>query len=54
MSELNHLEIQFLLLNDFRLGIPLEEFERYGDMLVNIHFRDKGTAAATTATTRQS
>ncbi|KAL7415696.1 cyclin PHO80-like protein, partial [Mrakia frigida] len=28
-SELNQLELQFLLLNDFRLVIPLEEMQRY-------------------------
>lgn len=33
-SELNQLELQFLLLNDFRLAIPIEEMQRYGDRLV--------------------
>ncbi|ORY82476.1 cyclin PHO80-like protein, partial [Protomyces lactucae-debilis] len=36
LSELNHLEFQFLLMNDFRLMIPLEELQRYGDQL--LHF----------------
>jgi hypothetical protein len=27
LVELNHLELQFLLLNDFRLAVPLEEME---------------------------
>lgn len=34
MVELNHLELQFLLLNDFRLSVPVEELEAYGTMLV--------------------
>ena len=33
-SELNQLELQFLLLNDFRLAIPIEEMQRYGDRLL--------------------
>lgn len=33
-SELNQLELQFLLLNDFNLAIPLEEMQRYGDQLL--------------------
>ncbi|KAJ9479058.1 PHO85 cyclin-6 [Pseudozyma hubeiensis] len=32
--ELNQLELQFLLLNDFRLTIPLEEMQRYADQLL--------------------
>jgi hypothetical protein len=32
--ELNQLELQFLLLNDFRLVIPREEMQRYGDRLL--------------------
>jgi len=32
--ELNQLELQFLLLNDFRLVIPPEEMQRYGDRLL--------------------
>lgn len=34
LSELNHLEFQFLLLNDFRLMIPMEELQRYGNQLL--------------------
>lgn len=34
MHELNQLELQFLLLNDFRLVIPLEEMQRYADQLL--------------------
>jgi len=33
-AELNQLELQFLLLNDFRLSIPSEEMQRYADHLV--------------------
>jgi hypothetical protein len=33
-AELNQLELQFLLLNDFRLVIPLEELQRYADQLL--------------------
>ena len=42
-SELNQLELQFLLLNDFRLVIPLEEMQRYGDQLL---LYSEGGAAA--------
>ena len=34
VHELNQLELQFLLLNDFRLVIPLEEMQRYADQLL--------------------
>lgn len=34
MNELNQLELQFLLLNDFRLVIPLDELQRYADQLI--------------------
>ncbi|QSL64069.1 hypothetical protein MERGE_000224 [Pneumocystis wakefieldiae] len=34
LSELNHLELQFLLMNDFRLMIPLKEMQQYGDQLL--------------------
>lgn len=40
MPELNHLELQFLLLNDFRLSIPVEEIEAYGTMLVEFYARE--------------
>ncbi|KIR32058.1 glycogen storage control protein [Cryptococcus deuterogattii MMRL2647] len=33
-TELNSLELQFLLLNDFRLRVPVEEMQRYGDRLL--------------------
>lgn len=38
--ELNHLELQFLTLNDFRLSIPVEELEAYGTMLVEFYARE--------------
>ncbi|CAJ0836869.1 6745_t:CDS:2 [Entrophospora sp. SA101] len=34
VSELNHLELEFLVLNDFRLAITVEELQRYGDQLL--------------------
>lgn len=40
LVELNHLEIQFLLLNDFQLFVPVEELEAYGTMLVEFYVRE--------------
>jgi hypothetical protein len=40
LNELNHLELQFLLLNDFRLSVPIEELDRYGTMLVEFYARE--------------
>src|SRR5215471_3895478 len=40
LLELNHLELQFLLLNDFRLAVPFEELEAYGTMLVEFYARE--------------
>ena len=40
LVELNHLELQFLLLNDFRLSIPVEELEAYATMLVEFYARE--------------
>ncbi|CAG8764706.1 35405_t:CDS:2 [Gigaspora margarita] len=34
VSELNQLELEFLILNDFRLAISVEELQRYGDQLL--------------------
>ncbi|CAI2161960.1 15870_t:CDS:2 [Funneliformis geosporum] len=34
VSELNQLELEFLILNDFRLAITVEELQRYGDQLL--------------------
>ena len=38
--ELNHLELQFLLLNDFQLFIPVDELEAYGSMLVEFYAKE--------------
>ncbi|KAJ5826027.1 hypothetical protein N7474_003165 [Penicillium riverlandense] len=66
LVELNHLELQFLLLNDFRLAIPVEELEAYGTMLVEFYAREvltqqqqqqrpmDSSTASTTATTDSS
>ncbi|KAL5621760.1 hypothetical protein BROUX41_006660 [Berkeleyomyces rouxiae] len=40
LAELNHLEVQFLLLNDFRLFIPAEDLEAYATMLVEFYARE--------------
>ncbi|GAA95674.1 uncharacterized protein L969DRAFT_92801 [Mixia osmundae IAM 14324] len=39
LHELNQLELQFLLLNDFSLVIPLEEMQQYADHLL-LHWQD--------------
>lgn len=45
--ELNQLELQFLLLNDFRLVIPPDEMQRYGDRLLGYwESREAEVAAA--------
>jgi hypothetical protein len=50
LVELNHLELQFLTLNDFRLSIPVEELESYGNMLVQFYAREElATRADSTA-----
>ncbi|TGJ84913.1 hypothetical protein E0Z10_g3839 [Xylaria hypoxylon] len=40
LAELNHLELQFLLLNDFRLCVPVEDLEAYATMLVEFYARE--------------
>jgi hypothetical protein len=40
LNELNHLELQFLLLNDFRLSVSIEELDAYGTMLVEFYARE--------------
>ncbi|KAI9884048.1 MAG: Proteasome subunit beta type-1 [Watsoniomyces obsoletus] len=40
LIELNHLEIQFLILNDFRLSVSVEELDAYGTMLVEFYIRE--------------
>ena len=47
-AELNQLELQFLLLNDFRLMIPAQEMQRYAEQL--IQFSRTSRDSATTAT----
>ncbi|KAG5520060.1 hypothetical protein PMAC_001136 [Pneumocystis sp. 'macacae'] len=42
LSELNHLELQFLLMNDFRLMIPLKEMQQYGDQLLRYWLSTNG------------
>ncbi|CDO93095.1 unnamed protein product [Kluyveromyces dobzhanskii CBS 2104] len=44
LQELNHLELQFLILCDFRLIISVEELQRYADLLYK--FWDKETQTA--------
>lgn len=43
MNELNQLELQFLLLNDFRLVIPVDELQRYADQLILFWIGRDGT-----------
>jgi hypothetical protein len=45
LAELNHLEFQFLLMNDFRLMITLEELQRYGDQLLHFWLKEKAQQA---------
>ncbi|KAF7546190.1 hypothetical protein G7046_g9371 [Stylonectria norvegica] len=40
LVELNHLELQFLLLNDFRLSVAVEDLEAYATMLVEFYARE--------------
>lgn len=40
LPELNHLEIQFLVLNDFRLSVSVEDLEAYATMLVEFYARE--------------
>ncbi|SPN96600.1 related to PCL7 - cyclin like protein interacting with Pho85p [Cephalotrichum gorgonifer] len=40
LAELNHLELQFLLLNDFRLFVPVEDLDAYATMLVEFYARE--------------
>ncbi|KAK1753377.1 cyclin-domain-containing protein [Echria macrotheca] len=40
LAELNHLELQFLLLNDFRLAVAVEDLEAYATMLVEFYARE--------------
>ncbi|KAB8336690.1 hypothetical protein FH972_021001 [Carpinus fangiana] len=40
LPELNHLELQFLVLNEFKLSISVEELEAYATMLVAFYARE--------------
>ncbi|KAI9152052.1 LOW QUALITY PROTEIN: PHO85 cyclin-6 [Paramyrothecium foliicola] len=40
LAELNHLELQFLVLNEFRLFVPVEDLEAYATMLVEFYIRE--------------
>ncbi|GAM83454.1 hypothetical protein ANO11243_014420 [Dothideomycetidae sp. 11243] len=53
LPELNHLELQFLLLNDFRLSVPVEELEAYGTMLVEFYAREVADHANSLQDTRR-
>lgn len=41
LEELNHLELQFLLLTDFKLMIQIEELQRYADLLLKFWKREQ-------------
>lgn len=41
LEELNHLEIQFLLLTDFKLLIQTEELQKYADLLLKFWVREQ-------------
>lgn len=43
LTELNHLEFQFLLMNDFRLMIPVQELQRYGDQLLSFWLNERNS-----------
>lgn len=49
LAELNHLELQFLLLNDFRLAVPVEDLEAYATMLVEFYGREVVAQASNAA-----
>lgn len=36
MAELNSLELEFLVLNNFNLSVPISELQRYGDQLLKV------------------
>lgn len=44
LEELNHLELQFLLLTDFKLMIQIEELQRYADLLLKFWKREQSKA----------
>lgn len=54
LHELNQLELQFLLLNDFRLKIPVDELQRYADQLILYWVGRNGTSNPAAAATASS
>lgn len=52
-AELNQLELQFLLLNDFRLTIPHEEMQRYAEQLI-LFSESSSNPSTTTASSNPS
>jgi len=54
VHELNQLELQFLLLNDFSLVIPLEEMQRYADQLLVYGSAGSGSSSSTSSKSAQS
>lgn len=47
VEELNHLELQFLLLTNFRLMISLEELQRYADLLLRFWEKEQASSSTT-------
>lgn len=45
-EELNHLELQFLLLTNFRLMISLEELQRYADLLLRFWEKERKSTSS--------
>lgn len=45
MEELNYLELQFLLLLDFKLMISVEDLQNYGDLLARFWKREQLNAS---------
>ncbi|GAA5823219.1 hypothetical protein JCM10212_001117 [Sporobolomyces blumeae] len=54
LHELNQLELQFLLLNDFRLKIPTDELQRYADQLILFWIGRNGTSNPPAAAAAQA
>lgn len=54
VEELNHLELQFLLLTDFHLMIPLEVLQRYGNLLLRFWKREGESAERAAEQARSS
>ncbi|KAK0206123.1 cyclin-domain-containing protein [Desarmillaria ectypa] len=51
LAELNQLELQFLLLNDFRLVIPADEMQRYAEQLIIFSSDSSPPPSSSTAST---